>query len=146
MKLTPAQGKTIVFHNTEMVFKTTLEESGGRYSTILMTHPPLAGPALHLHPDGQETFYVLEGNYIFTLNGETMEAGKGDFISIPAHVPHKYKSGAAGGKVLVTTPPNVEKYFLHIAEKLLAGAVSQEYEFAFAAQNGQVFLDTSEHW
>ena len=146
MKLRPEEGKIINFYKTKMVFKTTLSETNNSYSTILMTHPPLVGPALHLHPNGQETFFIVEGDYVFTLNEEIILATTGDFIIIPANVPHKYKSGNTGGQILVTTPPNVEKYFLHIAEELLKGEVSLDYEFEFAKLNGQTFLDHSEHW
>jgi hypothetical protein len=48
--------------------------------------------------------------------------------------------------MLVTTPKNIEVYFRHIAEKLLEGEVSIDYEFEFAKNNGQTFLDKSEHW
>lgn len=140
------EGKTIQFYKTKMVFKTTLEQTNNAYSTILMTHPALVGPALHLHPDGPETFFVLEGDYTFTLDGKILQATKGDFVYIPQNAPHKYKSGSNGGQILVTTPASVETYFLHIAEKLLEGEVTLEYEFEFAKKNGQTFLDTSEHW
>jgi quercetin dioxygenase-like cupin family protein len=146
MKLSSKEGLTINFRNTIMVFKTTLKETNNSHSTILMTHPPLVGPALHLHPQGVETFYILKGDYVFTLNNTTIEARKGDFVLIPKDTPHKYKSGSKGGQMLVTTPQNVEHYFRHIAEKLLEGDVSLEYEFEFAKNNGQVFLDKSEHW
>ena len=84
-----------------MVFKTTLEQTNNCYSTILMTHPPLVGPALHLHPHGAETFYVIEGSYIFTLDGKIIETEKGDFVVIPKNIPHKYKSGENGGQIVV---------------------------------------------
>jgi len=146
MKLKEDQGKTIQFYKTKMVFKTTLEQTNKQYSVILMTHPSSVGPALHIHPNGPETFFVLEGNYTFILNGKTIEATKGDFVFIPQNAPHKYKSGLNGGQILVTTPASVETYFLHIAEKLLNGDVSLEYEFEFAKNHGQIFLETSEHW
>jgi len=146
MKLKEDMGKTIQFYKTKMVFKTTLEQTNNQYSIILMTHPSSIGPALHIHPNGPETFFVLEGNYTFTLNGKTIEATKGDFIFIPQNAPHKYKSGSNGGQMLVTTPASVETYFLHIADKLLNGDVSIEYEFEFAKNHGQIFLETSGHW
>ena len=146
MKLQEHEGTTIMFYTTKMVVKTTLAQTNNGYTTILMAHPPLVGPALHYHPHGVETFFVVEGSYIFTLDGETIEANKGDFILIPQNAPHKYNSGPEGGKVLVTTPPSVETYFLHIAGKLQEGDVPLEYEFAFAEQHGQVFLDSSSHW
>lgn len=146
MKLKADEGKTIFFYKTKMVFKTMLEETDQAYSTILMTHPPSVGPALHLHPEGPETFFIVEGDYTFTLDGSVLEASKGDFICIPKNTPHTYKTGSRGGQVLVTTPRSVEIYFLHIAEKLTKGEVSLAYEFEFAMQNGQTFLDTSDHW
>ncbi len=146
MKLSPDEGATIVFYNTTMVFKATLAQTHDQYATILMTHPPLAGPALHQHPDGVETFYIVEGNYDFVLGGDNIPAEKGDFILIPKGVPHQYKSGPQGGKVLVTTPPGVATYFTHIADLLKKGKVTQEYEFAFAAAHGQTFLDKKGHW
>lgn len=146
MKLKGSEGKTIQFYKTKMVFKTTLEQTNNNYSTILMIHPALVGPALHLHPYGPETFFVIEGEYTFTLNEKTIEASKGDFIFIPQNAPHKYKSGSNGGQVLVTTPANVETYFLHIADKLLNGDISLDYEFEFAKNHGQIFLDSSENW
>ncbi len=146
MKLTAEEGRTIQFYKTKMVFKATLEQSDNAYTTILMTHPPLVGPALHLHPNGAETFFVVEGDYQFNLNGEIIDAIKGDFVYIPKNVPHKYNSGKNGGQVLVTTPASVEKYFLHIAEKLLQGDIPLEYEFEFAKANGQFFLENTGSW
>ncbi len=146
MKLTENEGKTIYFYKTKMAIKATLAQTQAQYTTILMWHPPLIGPALHFHPHGPETFYVLEGSYTFILNGQVIEAKQGDFIFIPQHAPHKYVSGPRGGKVLVTTPPGVETYFLHIADKLSKGDVSRDYEFEFAKNHGQIFLETSEHW
>jgi quercetin dioxygenase-like cupin family protein len=145
MKLKEDMGNTIQFYKTKMVFKTTLEQTNNQYSIILMTHPSSIGPAF-IHPDGPESFFVLEGNYTFTLNDKTIEATKGDFVFIPQNAPHKYKSGVTGGQVLVTTPPSVETYFLHIADKLLNGDVSLEYEFEFAKRHGQIFLETNGHW
>ncbi|OYQ46490.1 hypothetical protein CHU92_01405 [Flavobacterium cyanobacteriorum] len=146
MKLAPEDGKTINFYTTKMVFKTTLAETNNSYSVILMTHQASTGPALHIHPNGQETFYIIEGIYTFTLGNKFIEAQKGDFIIVPQGVPHKYVSGKDGGQMLVTTPPAVEKYFLHIAEELVKRHVPLEYEFEIAKQNGQIFLDKEGHW
>ena len=146
MKLKEDEGKTIQFYKTKMVFKTNLAQSNNAYSTILMTHPPLVGPALHLHPNGIETFFVVEGNYQFNLDGKIIDAVKGDFVVIPENIPHKYNSGENGGSILVTTPASVENYFLHVAEKLLHGDVPLEYEFEYAKKNGQLFLENNGHW
>jgi len=146
MKLGPNEGKTISWHNSKMVFKTMLHQSGHKYSTLLVTNPPGVGPALHKHPNGPETFYIIEGDYTFILSGNTIQASAGDFVFIPANEPHKYKSGPMGGQMLVTTPASVETYFLHIAEKLSEGKVALDYEMDCAKENGQVFLEKTGHY
>jgi quercetin dioxygenase-like cupin family protein len=90
-----------------MVFKTKLEQTNNIYSTILMTHPALFGSALHLHPNGFETFFILDGDYTFALASQIIQATKGDFVYIPQNAPHKYKSDAYGGQILVTSPASV---------------------------------------
>ena len=74
-----------------------------------MVHPPNIGPALHIHPNAPEAYYVLEGEYNITFGkegseGELNHAKKGDFVFIPKGVEHKYQSGPAGGRVLVISP------------------------------------------
>lgn len=46
--------------------------------------------SLHKHPDADHSLMVIEGRVLVLVGDEKMEMGKGDFISIPANVPHKY--------------------------------------------------------
>ena len=48
--------------------------------------------ALHKHPDADHSLMVLEGKVRAQIGEKMIEAEKGDFISIPANVPHKYWS------------------------------------------------------
>lgn len=45
---------------------------------------------LHKHPDGDHTLLVLEGKVRVQIADRKFEVEKGDFISIPKDVPHKY--------------------------------------------------------
>jgi quercetin dioxygenase-like cupin family protein len=47
---------------------------------------------LHQHPDADHSLIVLEGRVKVQIGEEFREITKGDFISIPAGVPHKYWS------------------------------------------------------
>ena len=89
---------------------------------------------------------MIEGEYTFTLNSQTIYAAKGYFVTIPAGAPHRYQSGSSGGQVLVTTPPGIETYFVHIATRLLHGPVPLDEEFDFARRHGQEFLGQEGHW
>jgi quercetin dioxygenase-like cupin family protein len=47
---------------------------------------------LHSHPDAAHSLMLLEGRVKVLIGEETAYLEKGDFISIPAGVPHKYWS------------------------------------------------------
>ena len=57
-----------------MVVKVSGEQSEGAYTLIEMTHPPDAGPALHLHPRAAEAYDVLEGEYSIRYGGKEILA------------------------------------------------------------------------
>lgn len=140
------KGQPFDFRGTEMTVRITTDEAGGAYSLIAMRHPPAVGPALHVHPRGAESFYVLEGTYTFFRGEEVVHAGPGDAVTIGAGVPHRYVAGSQGGHALVITPAHLEEYFIQVADKLRMGPVSIDEEFALAAEFGQEFLDRTGHW
>lgn len=73
---------------------------------------PNAGPPLHLHRDVDEAFFVLEGHYDFHCGEDRIEAGPGAFVLLPRGLPHRYRAGADGGRVLMFFPPGgAEDYF-----------------------------------
>lgn len=45
---------------------------------------------LHRHPDAEHSLMVLEGSVRVQIDKDVIIANKGDFISVPANVPHKY--------------------------------------------------------
>ena len=130
-----------------MTVKVSGEQSGGAYSLIEMRHPANVGPASHVHPTGSEAFYVLEGEYTIQCNQSVYTAQSGDFVLIPKGVPHSYRSGTEGGKVLVISPAGLEKYFSDVAEVLQASSsITWELEQEIAKRYGQEFLDKLKHW
>jgi quercetin dioxygenase-like cupin family protein len=143
MKLSAAEGELIQFRKTVMVLKTPTSEHNAGYMQLLMTHPPNIGPGLHIHPNGLETFLVIDGSYTFTLNEKIIQTIKGDFVFIPQNVPHKYIAGENGGQLLVTTPEAVVNYFKTISSKLLnSEEVTTAFEYECAKANGQIFIDS----
>ena len=57
-------GEEINFRGTKMLIKVSKDDSEGRHSLIKLSHPPNKGPALHIHPNAPEAYYVLEGEYL----------------------------------------------------------------------------------
>jgi quercetin dioxygenase-like cupin family protein len=135
-----------LFRGTRMLVHLSSDETGGAYALIEMHHPPGVGPALHVHPRGPESFLVLDGEYTFVRGAATVVAHPGQALTVPAGVPHRYVVGPAGGRVLVVTPPHLDRYFASVAARLATGPVPLEEEFAIAAEFGQDFLDREGHW
>jgi quercetin dioxygenase-like cupin family protein len=143
----PVKNQPFQFYVTQVTVRLTTAETGGAYALLEMLHTAGVGPALHIHPRAAESFLVLEGNYTFFLDGETVAAGPGEAVSVPAGTPHRYVSGPEGGRLLVIMPPGLEEYFWTMSQRLKDGAVPMAEEFALAARLGQDFLPDAEgHW
>jgi mannose-6-phosphate isomerase-like protein (cupin superfamily) len=81
-------------------------------SFFLSHHRPNTGPSLHRH-DYEETFIVQEGDVLFTLGDEEIEAGPGDIVVVPAGTPHKFLSrGATHRHISIHPVPRMETEWL----------------------------------
>lgn len=69
-------------------------------SLMLGEVQPGDGPRLHRH-DYEEVFVVAEGHGSFVIGDQTVEAGPGDIVLVPAGVPHRF-SNAGDGLLRVT--------------------------------------------
>ena len=134
------------FHGSQFIIKVLSSESCHRYTVLDVIHAPNIGPAEHQHPDGPETFGVIEGDYEFFLNGESIKARAGDVICIPTGASHRFVTGSNGGHVMVISPPNLEFYFWEVSQLLAKDGLSFEQESEIGKKYGQIFLDGSKHW
>ena len=138
--------RTFDFHGTTMTIKYLTSETGGAYTVLYAVHPPNVGPSLHVHPRGNECFYIVKGKYKFVLENKVIDATSGDVVFVPQGVPHKFTVGLDGGEVLIISPPDLENYFSQVSDLLCKGDVTWEIESSMARQYGQVFLENTNHW
>lgn len=76
------------------------------YCLVEAISAPGAGAPPNKHPADNEAFYVLEGSFEFTIDGETRQAEGGEFVSIPNGAVHAFRNiGAADGKLLILNVP-----------------------------------------
>ena len=66
------------------------DSNGGLSIMEQVGQSPQGGPPLHLHPDQDEFFYVVEGEYQFEVGGERFGLSAGDTIFLPRAVPHAF--------------------------------------------------------
>ena len=57
---------------------------------------PFPGPEPHTHDDQTDSFYVLEGELDFELDGKTIRGGPGTFVAAPPGVLHTFRKSDAG--------------------------------------------------
>jgi quercetin dioxygenase-like cupin family protein len=72
------------------------------------------GTPLHIHPNQDEIFYVLEGHYYFQVGEEKHHLQMGDSIFLPRKVPHAWTQVSEKGKMTVIVQPagKLEAFFV----------------------------------
>jgi len=73
--------------------------------------------APHVHQNTEESFYVLEGNFVFTLGEEEVEAGPGSYILVPRGTRHLIRSEDPSGRLLALwSPGGLEAMFVTLSQ------------------------------
>lgn len=91
------------------VIKVTGADTGGRIAIIEVTEPPGTEAPRHVHHREDEGFWVLEGEVTFDVGGTTIVAAAGDYAFGPRDVPHSYRVGPDGCRMLfIVTPAGFE--------------------------------------
>jgi quercetin dioxygenase-like cupin family protein len=82
--------------------------------------PPGGGPPPHVHRREDETFYVVEGEFEFVVDGAPMRLKAGEFLFARRDVPHHFRNvGGEVGKMIITaTPAGLEHFFAEIGTRL----------------------------
>jgi glyoxylate utilization-related uncharacterized protein len=80
------------------------------------------GPPLHVHRDCAESFYVIDGEYRFHLDGRDFVCPGGSFVYVPAGMTHTFSSLIGGSRKLnVYTPAAMVGYFDELATAIKSG-------------------------
>ena len=68
---------------TQISVKLSGAASGGTHAIMELVTPAQSGPPMHLHQREDQTFYVLEGQYRFEVDGKRIPAGPGSAVYVP---------------------------------------------------------------
>jgi quercetin dioxygenase-like cupin family protein len=93
--------------------KISAEDTNHQLSVFEYSGNGKGGPPLHFHPEQDEIFYILEGEYTFKAGDETYSLKAGDSIFLPRKVPHCFAQTSEKGKMLYFFTPSgkMEDYF-----------------------------------
>ncbi|MEX1118245.1 MAG: cupin domain-containing protein [Terrimicrobiaceae bacterium] len=101
-------------------FLVTGEESGGAFAMFEFVIPPDHGPPPHVHHREDEVFHVIEGEFEFTIGGQSIRAAAGATLYGKRDVPHTFKNigDQPGRMIVVVTPAGLEKFFAEVGTPL----------------------------
>ena len=71
-------------------FKATAAETNDALAIAELDADPAVGPPPHIHRDADESFYILEGTFDFSLDGRPFSAGTGSFVLLPRGIVHTH--------------------------------------------------------
>jgi mannose-6-phosphate isomerase-like protein (cupin superfamily) len=131
--LRPGEGRRIDLGGFRMSVKASAQETGGAFSLLEAEEPPGFGPPLHIHHDAAEAFYVLEGEYIMSLDGREVACPAGTFVFIPAGMRHGFRvGGVASRKLNLYAPAAMVGYFEELSDAAKTGHVEDAVLSAIA--------------
>jgi mannose-6-phosphate isomerase-like protein (cupin superfamily) len=100
------------------------------------------GPPLHYHPEQDEWFYILEGEFLFKIGEETFTAKAGDSLFGPRMIPHAFSKTSEGtAKMMIMFQPagKMEMHFKAVSEGLYKG-LNEEEKRKMQADHGVVVV------
>ena len=99
----------------------TVLASGSQTGTYELFHqvgPEGSGPPPHNHP-WDESFYVIAGEVMFSINDHEESAAPGTLVHLPAGTKHWFRFGEGGGELLsITSREGVSQLFINLDREI----------------------------
>jgi quercetin dioxygenase-like cupin family protein len=93
--------------------KISRDNTAGQYGLVEIVVPTGLGSPWHVHPDEDEWFYVLDGEFTFYVGDARLSLPAGSFAFGPKGVPHTFIAESPdGGKALVGFQPFLFEGFI----------------------------------
>ena len=94
----------------------TGETTSGMYSLIEELCPKDSGPPPHTHTQ-LETFYILEGEITFLVNGEIFKGVAGSYIAVSPGAVHSFRVDSETARILNSyVPAGFERTVIELGE------------------------------
>lgn len=100
-------GQSYILAGGELITWRLRGSLGDAYSLFEnATQPGYAGPPPHRHLTQDESWYILEGNFVFHVDGQDIETDPGAFVHAPRGSLHTFRNtGTTIGRLLVAVGP-----------------------------------------
>lgn len=125
-------------------WKATAEETGGAFLLFEDRMDQGKMTPLHVHPESDETMYVLVGELLFHMDGKEYRIGAGGLAVAPRDVPHAFMVVSEVARMLcLHTPGCCQAFYWDASEPISpgdggTGAVDFDRVGASAQKNGGI--------
>ncbi len=126
----------------ELAVRLPHDATGDALTLLETVNAPGFWPPLHRHPE-TEIFRVLEGEYLYEVDGKRFRAATGDIVSVPGGAAHTFTNlSASPSRQLVMMLPAMDamKFFVGLGEIMAAGRPEQAVLNAYGAAWSVEFL------
>lgn len=135
----PGEGRSVDLGVVSMRVLADSEVVAGGPFTLAEFSGNGAGPwtVPHLHRGFEESFFILDGTFSFTIGEEVHEATAGTYLLVPRDTKHAITAAEGGGRFLaLMVPGGLEKMFFElgtlppnaIRDPLARAAISARYD------------------
>lgn len=134
-------GTTVTWQRTTYRTVLTPVQTQNRLGAFEAVVAPESGPPRHRHLKEDETIFVLQGEAVFWLEGETRSCSAGDVVFVPRGAEHTFRViGEQPARFLtIVTPGGFESFFAAVANRNLAlpedaqaiGVIAKAYNAVF---------------
>lgn len=128
-----------LFEGDTFYTKVSTADTDGDLYVFESTRVKQGGPNLHLHPEQDEWWYILEGEFRIKVGDQLYEVKAGDSVFGPKGIPHAFtKIGDQGvGRMLTTFQPagKMEACFEALSNGAMTGKNEAERD-EFRKQHG----------
>ena len=117
----PGEGRALWVLGELLTHKVPSQQTGGAYALFEVITQPGAGPLPHVQHREDESFYVLGGEFEFSIGEETLRVGAGSLLYIPKGTLHAHKNfGEEVGRMLMSQTPGglYERFFERIGDEV----------------------------
>jgi quercetin dioxygenase-like cupin family protein len=87
------------------IVKVSSADTGGAFGLLEVTVRKGEGSPWHVHPDEDEWFYVLDGQFTIYVGERRLELPAGAFAFGPKGIPHTFIADTDGAKALIGFAP-----------------------------------------
>jgi quercetin dioxygenase-like cupin family protein len=112
-RLGPEEGEAYWLLGMLEIVKISGATTNGEYGLVEVTVRAGEGSPWHVHPDEDEWFYVLAGEFTVYVGDERLSLPSGSFAFGPKGVPHTFIAETEGARALIGFQPFLFEGFLH---------------------------------